>query len=171
MKAMISAFVVSAAIAVPASGQIPKPGYWDKGCPKKDFFTDDVTVSGRDFIEVRHLPSYGNGPVYTIRIYGDGRLVWHGKAKVQSGGDASRSVEAEQAKALIAHARHLGFGGLCDEYAMRAFDGPRSVTTLSIGEHMKVVTNTGLSNALPWLYKLGDEAAALGPVQRLIGTE
>ena len=78
MKAMISAFVVLAAIAVPVSGQIPEPGYWDKRCPEKDLFTDDLTVSGRDFIEVRHLPSYGNAPVYTIRIYGDGRLVWQG---------------------------------------------------------------------------------------------
>ena len=97
---------------------------------------------------------------------------WYGKgeAKVQLVGDASGSVEAEQAKALIAHARHLGFGGLCDEYAMRALDGPRSVTILSIGEHLKVVANTGPSNAPSWLYKLSDEAAALQPVQRWIGT-
>ncbi len=171
MKAINFLFVGLAAIEVSAPGQMPKPGYWDKGCPEKPLFTGVVTVSGRDFIEVHQLPSYGNGPVYTVRIYGDGGLVWRGEAKVQFIGEASGSVEAVQAKALIAHARQLGFGGLCNEYVMRALDGPRSVTRLSIGGEIKEVTNTGPSNAPSWLYRLADETAVLEPVQKLIGTK
>ena len=74
-----------------------------------------------------------------------------------------------QAKALITRARELGFGGLCDEYVPRGFDGGRSVTTLSIGGEMKVVTNTGPSYAPAWLYKLKEQIAAFDPVQQLIG--
>ena len=164
--------IVSASVAmtaISAFGQVPKPFFGDRGCPEKSLLANDVSISGDDFIEVHHLQSYARAPVYTVRIYGDGRLVWHGEAKVQSIGEASGNVGAVQAKALIERARQLGFGGLCDEYVMRALDGPRSVTKLSIGGQVKVVTNTGPSDAPLWLYKLGDETAALEPVQKLVG--
>ncbi len=169
MKAKAIVIVSVAMTTISTFGQVPKPFFGDKGCPAKSSFANDVKISGDDFIEVHHLQSYAIAPVYTVRIYGDGRLMWHGEAKVQSIGEASGSIGAPQAKALIEHARQLGFGDLCDEYVMRAFDGSISVTTLSIGGQMKVVTSTGPSDAPLWLHKLGDEVAALEPVQKLIG--
>jgi hypothetical protein len=154
-----------------ASGQIPKPGVGDKGCPEKSLFMESVSISGEDFIEVHQLPSYSNGPVYTVRVYGDGRLVWHGEKVVSSVGDASENVDVAQARALIVNARQLGFGGLCDEYVMRGFDGGRSVSTLRIAGQVKVVINTGPSDAPPWLYKLQEQIAALDSVKKLIGVK
>jgi hypothetical protein len=162
--------IVSIAMTTLSSmGQTPKPGFGDKGCPQKSLFPENVTVSGDDFIEVHQLPSYGNGPVYIARVYGDGRLAWHGEKTVLSIGDASASVNAVQAKALIENARRLGFGSLCDEYAMRMLDGGISVTTLSIGGQVKVVTNPGPSDAPSWLYKLNEQIASFDSVQKLIG--
>jgi len=79
MKAIAIAIVSIAMTALSASGQTPKPGFGDKGCPEKSLFAESVSISGEDFIEVHQLPSYSNGPVYTVRVYGDGRLVWHGR--------------------------------------------------------------------------------------------
>ncbi|NYF78720.1 DUF6438 domain-containing protein [Granulicella arctica] len=171
MKAKALMIVSVAMTALSALGQIPKPGFGDKGCPEKSLFAENVTIYGDDFIEVHQLPSYGRVPVYTVRVYGDGRVVWHGEERVSSVGDASASVDAAQAKALIENARKLGFGGLCDEYVMRASDGGRSVTTLSIGGQIKVVTNTGPSNAPSWLYKLSEQVAAFDAVRNLIGVK
>ena len=171
MKLMAFAILSIVMIALPASSQIPKPGFGDKGCPETSLFPEGASISGEDFIEVRQLASYGNGPVYTVRVYGDGRLVWHGEKVVSSVGDASENINVAQAKALIANARQLGFGGLCDEYVMRGFDGGISVTTLRIGDQVKVVTNTGPSNAPSWLYKLSEQIAALDSVKKLIGVK
>jgi len=139
MKAIAFAIVSIVMNAISASGQIPKPDFGDRGCPEKSLFAESAFLSGEDFIEVHQLPSYSNGPVYTVRVYGDGRLVWHGEKVVSSMGDAWETVNVAQAKALIVDARQLGFGGLCDEYVMRGFDGAISVTTLKIGGQVKVV--------------------------------
>lgn len=169
MRARAFLIMSVAMAALSAGGQVPKPGFGDKGCPRQSLFAEDTDLSGDDFIEVHQLPSYSNGPVYIVRVYGDGRLAWHGEKAVASVGDASASVNAAQARALIANARRLGFGGLCDEYVMRGFDGGISVTTLSIGGQMKIVTNTGPSNAPSWLYKLSEQIASFDSVQKLIG--
>ena len=171
MKAKAIVIVTVALTVISAFGQVPKPFFGDKGCPARSLFANDGKITGDDFIEMHHLQSYAIAPVYIVRIYGDGRLVWHGEAKVESIGEASGIVGAVQAKALIEHARQRGFGGLCDEYVMRALDGSISVTTLSIGGQVKVVASTGTSDAPLWLYKLSDEIAALEPVQQLIGTK
>ena len=71
----------------------------------------------------------------------------------------------------MVEARELGYGGLCDEYVMGAFDGGISLTKVSIGGQTKTVANQGPSNAPPWLYKLQEEVAALPPVQKLIGSK
>jgi hypothetical protein len=98
-----------------------------------------------------------------------GEFTWHGEASVRSAGKVSGKVDPVQAKALVMSAQESGFGGLCDEYVPRGFDGDHSVTTLSIRGQMKVVINTGPSDAPAWLYKLKEQIAAFKPVQQLIG--
>ena len=171
MKAKRIALLPIALTALSAWSQVPKPGFGDKGCSNKPLFTQNIPITGEDYIEVHQLQSYSRSPVYTVRVYGDGRVDWHGETAVSVLGDASESAYATRAKALIAKARDLGFGGLCDEYAMRALDGGISVTKVSIAGQTKTVANHGPSNAPSWLYKLHEEVAALSPVQRLIGAK
>ncbi|MDW5265645.1 MULTISPECIES: DUF6438 domain-containing protein [Acidobacteriaceae] len=154
-----------------ASGQVPKPGFGDEGCPETSLFAESASISGDDFIEVHRMHCSTNCPLYTVRVYGDGRLAWHGDKAVSSMGDATARVDAGQAQTLIANARQLGFGGLCDEYVMRAFDGSVSITSLRIGGRVKTVANAAPSNAPSWLYKLDEQIAALNAVQNLIGVK
>ncbi len=171
MKAKRIALLAVGLTAFSAWSQVPAPGFGDKGCSNKPLFDQNVPITGDDYIEVHRFQSYARSPVYTVRIYGDGRVVWHGETAVSVVGDAYESSDAAQAKPLIAKARDLGFGGLCDEYVMRAFDGGISVTKVSIGGQTKTVENQGPSNAPPWLYKLHEEVATLSPVQKLIGAK
>jgi hypothetical protein len=166
----IALFAV-ALTALSAWGQVPTPGFGDKGCSNDPLLARNTLINGDAYIEVHQFQSYSRSPVYTVRVYGDGRVVWHGETAVSVVGDASETADAAQAKALIAKARDLGFGGLCDEYVMRGFDGGISLTKLSIGGQTKTVANQGPSNAPPWLYKLHQEVAALSPVKKLIGTK
>ena len=171
MKAKKTMLLSVALTALSAWSQVPKPGFGDKGCSNKPLFVENISIAGDDYIEVHQFQSYSRSPVYTVRVYGDGRVVWHGETAVSVIGDASERADAAQAKVLIAKARDLGFGGLCDEYVMRAFDGGISVTKVGIGGQTKTVANQGPSNAPPWLYKLHEEVAALSPVQKLIGAK
>ena len=171
MKVKMIALLAVTVTALSAWSQVPTPGFGDKGCSNKPLFAQNTPVIGDDYIEVHRLQSYARSPVYTVRIYGDGRVVWHGEAAVSVVGYADETADAAQAKALIAKARDLGFGALCDEYVMRAFDGGISVTKVSIGGQTKTVANQGPSNVPPWLYKLHEEVAALSPVQKLIGAK
>ena len=127
------ALFATALTALSAWSQVPTPGFGDKGCSKKPSFAQNIAVNRDDYIEVHRYQSYSRSPVYTVRIYGDGRVAWHGETAVSVVGDASEMAEVAQAKALISKARDLGFGDLCDEYVMRAFDGGVSVTKVRIG--------------------------------------
>ena len=171
MKAKRIALLAVALTALSASSQVPTPGFGDKGCSNNPLFPLNIPITGDDYIELHQLQSYSRSPVYTVRVYGDGRVAWHGETAVSVVGEASAASDAARAKALIAKARGLGFGGLCDEYVMRAFDGGISVTKVSIGGQTKTVANQAPSNAPPWLYKLHEEVAALSPVQKLIGAK
>ena len=164
----ISVLAVALA-AFSAWSQVPTPGFGDKGCSAKPLFAQNTPISDDDFIEVHQLQSYSRSPVYTVRMYGDGRVVWHGETAVHVVGDASENADPARAKALIARARDLGFGDLCDEYVTRAFDGGITLTKVRIGGGTKTVANQGPSNAPPWLYKLQEAVEACYPVQKLIG--
>jgi Domain of unknown function (DUF6438) len=171
MKPNGIALLAVALTAHSAWSQVPTPGFGDKGCSNKPPFAQNVPITDDDYIEVQQFQSYSRSPVYTVRVYGDGRVVWRGEAAVSVVGDATESADAARAKALIAKARDLGFGGLCDQYVMRGFDGGISLTRVNIGGQTKTVANQGPSNAPPWLYKLHGEVAALPPVQKLIGAK
>ena len=171
MKAKRIALLAVALSTLSAWSQVPSSGFGDKGCSNKPLFPQNAPITGDDYIEVHQLQSYSRSPVYTVRLYGDGRVAWHGETAVSVVGATSERADATLAKALIAKARDQGFGGLCDEYAMRGFDGGISVTTVSIGGQTKTVKNQGPSNAPPWLYKLHEEIASLPPLQKLIGAK
>ena len=167
------AVLILCALTTPflASGQAPKPGYGDVGCSEKDLFVEKVNVSADDFIEVHQIHCFTKCPLYTVRVYGDGRIAWHGDKAVAFIGDAASRVSAEQAQSLIMSARKLGFGALCDTYVMRAFDGSASSTSLRIGDAVKIVSNQAPSNAPSWLYGLEKQIADLDTVRGLIGPE
>lgn len=156
-------------MTVSASGQVPQPGFGDKDCLSASGLGQTASISAEDYIEVQRTRCFTNCPLYKVRLYGDGRLVWHENRSVRSMGDATTTIEAGQAQALIKKALKSGFGGLCDEYVMRGFDGTFSTTSLRIGSEVKTVADDAPSKAPVWLRRLGIEVEALDAVQNLIG--
>jgi hypothetical protein len=90
MKAKRIALLPIALTALSAWSQVPKPGFDDKGCSNKPLFTQNIPITGEDYIEVHQLQSYSRSPVYTVRVYGDGRVDWHGETAVSVLGDAPK---------------------------------------------------------------------------------
>ena len=82
MKAKRIALLAVGLTAFSAWSQVPAPGFGDKGCSNKPLFDQNVPITGDDYIEVHRFQSYARSPVYTVRIYGDGR--WCGMEKLLS---------------------------------------------------------------------------------------
>ena len=177
MKMRLAVLVCALAAAVPALCQERDPDLpqmrqgLDKGCPQSSAFAQTSSTSADDFIELHRVHCFLNCPLYTVRVYGDGRLVWHGDKAVTSMGDAAAKIDVGQANALISNALQLGFGSLCDEYVMQAFDGSTSAMSLSISGQVKTVTDTSPSNVPRWFYKLQQQIQSLDPVQNWIGAK
>jgi hypothetical protein len=171
MKTAFALLSSALVMTVWASGQVPQQGFGDKGCPSASVLPQTASISAEDYIEVQRTKCFTNCPLYKVRLYGDGRLVWHGNRVVRSMGDATATIEAGHAQALISKALKSGFGSLCDEYVMRGFDGTFSTTSVRIGGEIKTVADDAPSNAPVWLRRLGIEIEALDAVQNLIGSK
>jgi hypothetical protein len=147
------------------------PGPGDEGCPPLSVFAEAPRIAADDYIDmqrVRCSPQFASCPLYTVRIYGDGRLVWHGEKDVSSMGNATSSVDAGEAQAILAKALKWGFGSACDDYVGRAENGPASVMTLKIGGRVKTVHEVEPSNAPAGLYWLRRRIDLLDAVEYLL---
>jgi hypothetical protein len=144
----------------------------DKGCPEASAFKQTAKIAVDDFIELRMMYCSTDCPLYSVRVYGDGRLVWHGDGVVKTVGDASATVDASQAQALMTHALTLGFGGLCDEYVQEYGQG-RTVwqTSLSVAGQTKTVFVKEDSDEPIWLDRLFDPVESLPVVRGWVGDE
>ncbi|HET6764904.1 MAG TPA: DUF6438 domain-containing protein, partial [Longimicrobiaceae bacterium] len=60
-------------------------------------------------VSLERTPCHGTCPVYTVSLYGDGRVAWHGERFVPATGDSTARVSPAAVQALVARARGLGF--------------------------------------------------------------
>lgn len=67
------------------------------------------TPTADDSIELARGPCFGACPVYTVTIYGDGRVVFRGERFVTQSGEHTRTIDAAAAAALFAEADSIGF--------------------------------------------------------------
>jgi hypothetical protein len=134
-------------------------------------FAEAPRIAADDYIEMQRVRcslQFTFCPLYTVRIYGDGRLVWHGEKDVSAMGNATSSVDAGEAQAIVAKALKWGFGSACDDYVGRSGDGPASVMTLKIGSQVKTVHEVEPSNAPGGLYWLRRRIDLLDAVEYLL---
>jgi hypothetical protein len=100
-----------------------------------------VEIAPTDFVELKSTSSCMDPcPIYSVRVRGDGSVLWNGQLGVQMKGEATRQVSAEAARALIESYRAAGFWHLCD----RGYgeDGPEVTTTVHIGDQEKTIKGT-----------------------------
>lgn len=75
------------------------------------------TPTERDSIAMTRGPCFGACPMYTVTVYGDGRVVFRGDRFVAQTGEHTRTIDRAQAAALFATADSIGY-----------FDLPAAIT-------------------------------------------
>lgn len=65
--------------------------------------------SASDQISMTRGPCFGTCPIYTVTVWGDGRVRFEGERFVRQTGVLMKTIDAAQAAALFAHADSIGF--------------------------------------------------------------
>lgn len=94
-----------------------------------------LAVSSNDFVKLeRTFP--GN----SVKIHADGRVVWQrGFALLES--PVSKSIQPEDARALIERIRASSFWSLCETYGVIREGDTKAITTVRIGDQEKQVSH------------------------------
>jgi len=101
-------------------------------------------------ISLQRTACFGVCPVYTVSIYPDGLVEFHGERFVASTGDHTASVSPDNFQRLAAFANNINFFLLDDEYRVRrepdgtviaVSDLPSRITTVVKDEQEKSVLN------------------------------
>jgi hypothetical protein len=133
----------------------PQKPYKD-GCPAAvPPSTSDSAAGAADWVELQRTACATGCPAYTVRVYGDGKVNWHGDSGVATKGAATTEIDGTAAKALIQEIAQRGFWGLCQSYDLPGIqkDLASINTTLSVAGHVKRVSDYG-DTAPSWLREL-----------------
>ncbi len=132
------------------------------GCPAAvPPTTSDSVASAMDWVELQRTKCAAGCPAYTVRVYGDGRVIWQGDSGVATRGPATAEIDGTAARALIQEIAQRGFWRLCQSYDVAGIQKELASidTTLSIAGHVKRVTDYG-DTAPSWLRDLDLEIDA-----------
>jgi len=127
------------------------PAIRKTGCPAvAPPSTSSSAATASDWIELKRTTCYGSCPAYTVRVRGDGAVLWHGDASVVVLNSAASAIDSGAARALIQRVADRGFWGLCSRYERGITDSATYTTTISIAGHVKRVEDYAES-APSWL--------------------
>ncbi len=84
----------------------------------KSSFSQTASLWRTDFVELQRTSCEGPCPVYSVRIYADGHVLWNGRNAVKVHGDATTRVAPAQARKLIEQFRNGGFWDLRDNSSL-----------------------------------------------------
>jgi hypothetical protein len=122
-------------------------------------------IGPADVIELTRGYCLGSCPVYTVQVWGDGTVTWHGEKYVAVRGEAAGRIQVSEARDLISSFRSNGFWNLCGSYRRRITDQAAVSTRLSIAGQTKSVLN--YADAAPeWLSKLERRIDSLADTHR-----
>jgi len=110
---------------------------------EKSSLSQAASLRRTDFVELQRTSCEGSCPVYSVRIYADGRVLWDGLRAVKVSGNATARVAPAQARKLIEQFRTGGFWDLRDNYLASTTDLPGAITILHIGKREKRVVDGG----------------------------
>lgn len=119
-----------------------------------------------------------NSPNYSITIYGDGRVVYKGKANVEVMGKVEASIDRNKFRSLLVEFKNSNFLSFKDKYIIDDMpDLPSTVTSLSIvGENNEIVTKTvrhshGETGAPKALLRLEDKIDKIAGSDKWVGSD
>ena len=117
---------------------------------------DNVIVSGvesaeESIITLQRTACFGTCPIYTITIYGDGRIIYNGDDFVEATGEQTAQISPEQVQELVEFMTNGGYQTLQDEYTnFNVTDMPSAITSLTMNGETKRIE-----------HYFGDESAPL----------
>jgi hypothetical protein len=114
-------------------------------------------------IELERTGCFGFCPQYSVTIDGNGLAVYEGREYVRVKGRQQTKVPPATVRQLIAEFERLGFFALGDDPCLGGYDGPKTRTTIRIGNRRhRVATSEGGPHAL---------AAHQSKIDRIAGTK
>lgn len=92
-------------------------------------------------ITLERTACFGACPVYSITIYGNGTVIYHGESFVNVTGVATRQIAPEKVHALVAEFYRINYFSLKDQYSSDVTDMPSQITSITIAGSSKRVEN------------------------------
>ena len=97
-------------------------------------------------ITLERTACFGNCPVYQLTVYGDGRVVYEGKAFVTVIGKRTAQISPQQVQQLVTAFETANFFALENQYIAEATDLPGAWTSISSHGQSKRVWRYGSSD-------------------------
>jgi len=94
-------------------------------------------------ITLERTACYGTCPIYTLKIFEDGKVVYNGQDFVSVKGEQSSSITADQLKELVVDFQNADYFNLPDKYTAPVMDMPTTITSFSLDGKTKTVSNYG----------------------------
>lgn len=96
--------------------------------------------SGETIITLERTACFGTCPIYTVAIYGDGRIVYNGHDFVTATGEQTAQIDPQQVQDLVDFMQSNGFNDLEDAYTERRItDMPSAITSLTYAGEFKQI--------------------------------
>ena len=90
---------------------------------------------------------FGGCPAYQLTIYGDGRVVYEGKAFVNVKGKQTSQIGSGQVAELVSAFEKAGYLSLKDNYTVPASDLPTTITSIALNGRSKRVSHYGIGGS------------------------
>lgn len=99
-------------------------------------------------------------PVYTISIFHNGKVTYHGERNVDKTGDYKKKISKKKVKKLIAQFEKYNFWNFQDQYVSRATDLPTTFISFTHkGKSKKIEDYWDAPKELKELEKMVEEVA------------
>jgi hypothetical protein len=132
-------------VVVVAAGIISRPYWSGDSTPAPDASSQPRSVTVPEnirnaVITLERTPCFGACPVYTLTIYGTGRVVYEGIDYVNVTGTREGSISDEQVMSLISRFTEIDYFSLNDSYEQfNKSDMPSAITSITMNELTKTV--------------------------------
>lgn len=91
-------------------------------------------------ITLERTACFGICPIYTLTIYGDGRVVYEGIRFVRIEGARTATINEEKVRQLVTEFQSIDYFSLDDSYEeLNATDMPSAITSITINGKTKTV--------------------------------
>lgn len=127
---------------------------------------DDVVIT------IERSSCFGTCPIYSAKIYGDGRVVYVGKEYVKETGERRFKIPQERIQELIREFQRIDYSSLKDKYdadenGNSLTDLPTTITSICLdGKKKKVVNYYGAPRKLD---ELEDKIDSLAGLHKYLG--